>query len=54
MKTWKNGSVLVGNQRMEVTEDLSIEATCLEMDGINLFRDKKVLDRVVNVFIELD
>lgn len=39
---------------MEVTEDVIIEATGLEMEGINFSGDKKVSNRVVDIFTELD
>lgn len=50
IKTWKDGSILVGNQRMEVTEDIIVEATCLDTEGINFYRDRKLSDRVVEEF----
>lgn len=37
IKTWKNGSILVGNQRMEVIEDIIAKATSLEARKLLFF-----------------
>ena len=37
IKTWKDMSILVGNQRMEVFEDIIAEANGLDMEGINFY-----------------
>ena len=53
IKTWRDGIVLVGNQRMEVSEDIIAEATGLEMEEINFYQDWKLSDRVVDKFAHL-
>lgn len=47
IKTWKNGRILVGNHRMEVTKDIIAEATGLDMYGINFYRDRKLFDHLL-------
>ena len=37
IKTWRDGTVLVENQRMEVIEEIISKATGLEMEGINFY-----------------
>ena len=43
---------MVGKQRMEVTEEIISKATGLDMEGINFYRDRKVLDKAVDEFTE--
>lgn len=38
IKTWKEGSIMVGNQCMEVFAKVIAEATDLEMEGLNFYR----------------
>lgn len=52
IKSWKDGSILVGNQRKHVTEDIILEATGLDTEGINFYRDRKLLDCDVEEFAE--
>lgn len=52
VKSWKDGSVLVGNQRMEVTEDIIAEATGLALDGTNFYRERKLSDKAIGDFVE--
>ena len=35
---------------MEVIEEVIVEAIGLEMEGINFFRDRKILDGVIEEF----
>ena len=37
---------------MEVTKDVIAEATGLEMDGINFYRERKLSDRAIDEFME--
>lgn len=37
IKTWKDGSISVGNQRMDVTEDIIVEAMGLDTEGISFY-----------------
>lgn len=53
IKTWKDGSILVGNQRMEVTKDIIAEAMVLGIEGINFYRDRKLLDRAMEEFADM-
>jgi hypothetical protein len=50
MDTSKEGSILVGNQRMEIMEDVITKAMALGIDGINFYRDRKVSDKAVTEF----
>ena len=54
IKTWRDGSVMVGNQHMEVTEEVIVEATGLDMDDINFYWESKFLDRAIDEFVELE
>ena len=38
---------------MEVTKDIIVEATGLEVDGINFYRDNKISNKVVDEFAEM-
>ena len=51
-KTLKNGSVIVGNQCMEITKDVITKSMGLEMEGINFFKDRQVSDRAIDIFME--
>ena len=50
IKSYKDGFVMVGNQRMQVIEEVITEATRLEMDRINFHRERKLLDRAIDDF----
>ena len=52
LKSWKEGSIMVGNQRMEVTEEVIAEATGLELEGLNFYREHKLSDRAVDDFVD--
>ena len=54
IKSWKDGSVMVGNQHMDVTEDVITEATRLDMDGINFYQERKLLDRAIDDFVQIE
>ena len=43
---------MVGNQHMEVTEEVIVKATGLEMDDINFYRERKLSDRAIDEFVE--
>ena len=43
---------MVGNQRMEVTEEVIVEATDLELEGLNFYRERKLSDRAVDDFVD--
>ena len=53
IKIWRDDSIMVGNQRMDVTEEVITKATGLDMDGINFYQDRKLLDRSIDEFVEL-
>ena len=52
IKTWRDDSVMVGNQHMEVTEEVIAEARGLDMDSINFYQDRKLSDRAIDKFVE--
>lgn len=52
VKSWKDGSVMVGNQRLEVMEDTIAEATGLALDEMNFYRDQKISDKAIDDFVE--
>ena len=52
LKSWKEGSIMVGNQRMEVTEEVIAEATGMELEGLNFYRERKLSDRAVDDFVD--
>ena len=54
IKYWKDGLVLVGNQRMEVTEEIIAEATSLDLDKMNFYRERKILDKMIDYFVEIE
>lgn len=43
---------MVGNQLMEVIEEVIAEATSLELEGLNFYRERKLSDRVVDDFVD--
>ena len=45
---------MVGNQHMEVTKEVIVEATGLEMDDINFYQERKLSDRAIDEFVELE
>lgn len=53
LKRWKNGTMLVVNQRMEVIEEIITDSIGLKIEGINFYRDKKMSNRVMDEFVEL-
>ena len=52
IKTWRDGSILVGNQRMEVLEEIIVEAMGLDMESINFYHDRKLLDKAIQEFVD--
>ena len=51
IETWKDESILVGNQRMEVSEDIIGKSMGLDTEGINFYNDKKLSNQVVDEFV---
>ena len=45
VKSWRDGSILVRNQRMEVTVETIAEATGLDLEGMNFYRERKISDQ---------
>ena len=45
---------MVGNQRMEVTEEVMAKATGLELEGLNFYREQKLSDRSVDDFVDFE
>ena len=43
---------MVGNQHMEITEEVIVEATDLELEGLNFYRERNLFDRVVDDFVD--
>ena len=43
---------MVGNQHMEVTKEVIVEATGLELEGLNFYRERKLSDRAVDDFVD--
>lgn len=39
---------------MEVTEEVIAEATGLDMNGINFYQDRKLLDKAIDKFVEFE
>ena len=37
---------------MEVSDEVIVEATRLDMEGINFYQDRKLLDRTIDEFVE--
>ena len=37
---------------MEVTEEVIVKATVLDIDGINFYQDRKLSNRVIDKFVE--
>ena len=54
IKTWRDGSIMVGNQHMDVTKEVIVEATVLDMDGINFYWDRKLLDTLVSLALNFN
>ena len=54
VKSWKDISVMVGNQRMYVTEEIIAEATGLELVGINYYRERKLSDKAIEDIVEIE
>ena len=54
IKTWKDGSILEGNKRMEVTKDIIAKATGLDTEGINFYRDSQLSNQVVEEFAKIE
>ena len=52
IKTWKEGSVMVGNWHMEISKEVIAKATSLELDGINFYREQKLLDKAIEEFVD--
>lgn len=52
IKTWREISVMVGNQRMEITVEVIAEAMGLEMEGLNFYRERKLSDRAIAEFAD--
>ena len=52
VKSWKDGSILVGNHRMEVTVETIAEATGLDLDKMNFYRGRKISDKKIDDFAE--
>ena len=52
IKTWRDGSIMVGNQRIDVTEEVITKAMGLDMDGIKFYQDRKLSDRAIDKFVE--
>ena len=50
INTWKEGSVLVENQRMEVSKDVIAEATGLGVDSMSFYKDRKCLVKISNSY----
>ena len=53
IKTWRDGSILVKNHRMEVSDEIIVEAMRLDMEGINFYQNRKLSDRAIDEFVEL-
>ena len=45
---------MVGNQCMEITEEVIAEATGLELEGLNFYRERKLSDRAVDDFVDFE
>ena len=54
VKSWKDDSVLVENQWMDVTEEIIAEDTGLDLDGINFYRERKLFDKEIDDFVEIE
>lgn len=45
---------MVGNQRLEVTKEIIVEATSLELDMMNFYRERKILDKAIDNFFKTE
>ena len=52
LKTWKEGLIMVGNQCMEIIEEVIVEAMGLDLEGLNFYREWKLSNRVVDDFVD--
>ena len=45
---------MVGNQCMDVTKEVIVEAMGLDMDRINFYRERKLSDKAIDDFVEIE
>ena len=45
---------MVENQCMDVIEEIIVEAIGLDMDEINFYQERKLSDKAINDFVEIE